>query len=395
MTRSRAQGLAPLPPALADLLEPELAAVGDEILTAIGSEIDEYTRPLEGAFGRAVRSGVDEALGRFVRMIRAPGADAGVGERTYFVLGREEHNAGRTLDSLQAAYRIGARVAWRRLALACRAARVDEETLALLAESIFAYIDELSAESVDGYAQAQVAQADERQRARSKLVMTLVGAVPSTEPIASLASAAQWAPPRRAAALVTSEDDLGPVARRLGPDAICAFSGAVGCIVLPDPDGPGRAAAVRSAAAKRRAALGPPGSLEQLPRSWHLAVAALERLSAPGLTEVDAHLGELVLSESAAVAERIAEVRLGGLVALSSRTRERMEATALAFVQHGGNAAAMARALDVHPQTVRYRVVKLRELLGDQLGDPTARFELETALRHRVRLAAQTAPSGG
>jgi DNA-binding PucR family transcriptional regulator len=35
----------------------------------------------------------------------------------------------------------------------------------------------------------------------------------------------------------------------------------------------------------------------------------------------------------------------------------------------------------VHPQTARYRRTRLRELLGDQLDDPDARFELELALR--------------
>ena len=41
----------------------------------------------------------------------------------------------------------------------------------------------------------------------------------------------------------------------------------------------------------------------------------------------------------------------------------------------------MARALALHPQTARYRLARLRELLGDQLDDPDARFELELALR--------------
>lgn len=58
-----------------------------------------------------------------------------------------------------------------------------------------------------------------------------------------------------------------------------------------------------------------------------------------------------------------------------------MRATARAFVRHGGNAAEMARAMHVHPQTARYRVARLRELLGEQLDDPEARLELELALR--------------
>jgi hypothetical protein len=35
----------------------------------------------------------------------------------------------------------------------------------------------------------------------------------------------------------------------------------------------------------------------------------------------------------------------------------------------------------VHPQTVRYRMSRLRELFGSALDDPDGRFELELALR--------------
>jgi DNA-binding PucR family transcriptional regulator len=35
----------------------------------------------------------------------------------------------------------------------------------------------------------------------------------------------------------------------------------------------------------------------------------------------------------------------------------------------------------VHPQTVRYRLGRLRELFGEQLDDPQHRVELELALR--------------
>jgi DNA-binding PucR family transcriptional regulator len=44
----------------------------------------------------------------------------------------------------------------------------------------------------------------------------------------------------------------------------------------------------------------------------------------------------------------------------------------------------MAEELHVHPQTARYRIGRLRELLGDDLDDPDARFELEIALRARA-----------
>ncbi len=60
-----------------------------------------------------------------------------------------------------------------------------------------------------------------------------------------------------------------------------------------------------------------------------------------------------------------------------------MRETALAYVCHQGSPAAMASALHVHTQTARYRTARLRELFGEQLDDPDARFELEIALRYR------------
>jgi DNA-binding PucR family transcriptional regulator len=75
------------------------------------------------------------------------------------------------------------------------------------------------------------------------------------------------------------------------------------------------------------------------------------------------------------------------LAALTAKGRARMEETALAHVRHNGNAVAMAAEMQVHPQTARYRAARLRELLGDQLDDPDARFELELALRANAALS--------
>src|ERR1700680_2085222 len=96
-----------LPRSLGDVLEPELPAIADAILHAIGEEVPEYARPLEGAFGRALRRGVTQALKRFLALVRDPDDEDPALSRIYITLGREEHAAGRTLDALQAAYRIG------------------------------------------------------------------------------------------------------------------------------------------------------------------------------------------------------------------------------------------------------------------------------------------------
>jgi hypothetical protein len=371
-----------LDPKLADTIEPELPKATEEILATIGREVPEYARPLEGAFGVAIRTGVTEALRQFVELIRNPEAERG--RDVYVGLGRAEFREGRTLDSLQSAYRVGARVAWRRVSAAARRAQVDPEQLGLLAEAVFAYIDELSADSVEGYAQAQRAQEGERQRRRRELLALLLRDPPAGDAeIRSAAQAAGWRLARSAAPLAVAEEDLGRVGRRLSADALVAQVGGVGCALIP---GTPQRAELERATRDVTAALGPTVPRAELGEAWSIASAALRAvqsgtIEADGVLHAEDHLPELLLSESGALAERLAQKRLAPLDDLTPAGRARMEETALAFVQHGGNAAAMARALHLHPQTVRYRLNRLRELFGDELADPDGRFELELALR--------------
>jgi hypothetical protein len=377
---------------VAGIVEAELPATAAEIMAAIPREVPEYARPFEGSFGRGVQTGVTEALRQFVALIRDP--EAPREREVYVALGRGELRQGRTLDSLQSAYRVGARVAWRRIAAAARRAGLDAESLSLLAEAIFAYIDELSADSVEGYAQAQSEREGERQRRRRDLVALLLRDPAAEEAdVRAAAQAASWRLPRTVAALACPEADLPRLARRLPPDAIAAVVDGTGCALVPDPEGPGRGEAITAAAGSVVAGLGPGAGRRAIAASWALARSALRAaeagaIAADGLVIADDHLVALLLCERHDLLERIAERRLAPLRALTPKARRRMEDTALAYVRHGGNAAAMARALHVHAQTARYRVARLRELLGEALDDPDARLELELALR------AKRLPSG-
>jgi hypothetical protein len=369
-----------LPPRVADVLEPELPAMADAILVAIGEEVPEYARPLDGAFGRDVRTGVTQALERFLALIRDPEAADPALSRVYVALGREELRAGRTLDALQSAYRTGARVAWRRTADVVAGADFDNTVITRLAEAIFAYIDELSAESVEGYARAQSELAGERERLGHELIQALLRAAPAPE-VAALADRLRWAVPRTAAALACPPERTAGLARRIGPDVMGTVIEGTGCVVVPDAEGPGRTTAIRAASGDRPAAVGPDLPLERFEDSWRLAAAALGLRGADGFVNAEDHLSQLLVVEARTVVERIAHRRLRGFDDLTPKARERMAATTLAYVQHHGNAAAMARALHIHPQTARYRINGLRDLLGEQLDDPDGRFELEAALR--------------
>lgn len=376
-----------LPASLAETIEPNLDAVTEEILAAIAAEVPEYARPLEGRFGRGIRTGVGEALCQFLVLIRDPDAGRELSRDVYVGLGRGELRQGRTLDSLQAAYRVGARVAWRHLARGGREAGLDAETLGLLAEAVFAYIDELAADSVEGYAAAQSESEEIRARRRHELIGLLMRE-PAADPadLRAAARAAGWKLPRRLALLACGLDELAAIARRLPVDVMAAGFDELGCVLVPDPEGPGRAAELARAVGKRSAALGPTGEPAQARESWRFARLALRVAiegdpAATGPVRAEDHLTRLLLFEGAAVAARIGDRRLSPFQALTPKARARMEETTLAYLRHRANAVEMAAALHLHPQTVRYRVARLRELLGDALDDPDARFELEIALR--------------
>jgi PucR C-terminal helix-turn-helix domain len=377
-----------LAPEVADALRPELPALADEIVAAVSEGVPDYARPLEGPFGRALRSGVEEALRQFVTAVEDPEAARATGRETYVNRGRGEMRAGRGLDALLAAYRIGARVAWRRLAAAGERAGLRPATLYALAEAIFAYIDELSADSIEGYAREQAAAAGAFQRRRQRLAGLLVRE-PAAAPGAVEAAAADagWPLPRETAALAVEGEEADRLAVRLGPDALVAPLPSLTVAVMSDPAAPGRTRELAAALRGRRAVLGPVVGWQETGLSFARAHKVLElvldgALEPPGsLVVASEHQVELVLGGDRRLARDLAERALAPLEAETELSRERLGSTLDAWLRHRGRTEAVARALHVHPQTVRYRLARLRELFGARLDDPDARFELELALR--------------
>src|SRR3954452_19158238 len=190
-----------------EALRATLPDLADDIIAAIATEVPDYSRAMEGRFARGVRFGVEVALSRFVDVLSGETVDPGPRD-TYVQLGAGEYRAGRSLDALLAAYRVGARLAWRRFVEAGTRAGFAPDALYDLGEAIFAYIDEISAESAAGFAEAQSDAAGESQRRRRTLLRLLVQEPPaSEEALRTPAQAAGWPLPRMLAAVVTGEGE--------------------------------------------------------------------------------------------------------------------------------------------------------------------------------------------
>ncbi len=367
-----------LDPGALEQIRARLPGIADGVVEAIRLEVPAYARPLEGEFGSGIRLGTEVALRRFIGDEEADAPDD-----VYRRLGAGEYRAGRALDALQAAYRIGARVAWRRISDAAAEAGASERAQRSLAEAMFAYIDRLAGESVEGFADAQLGDAGDLDRRRAELAELLLSGTAGEEELSRAAESARWAPPPRAVAcLAVAGESSARVRHRLSGEALAVRSGETTCIVVQGAVAPEREAAQASRRLGVTIGVGPAVALAEARRSMALARRALELCSAADPVVVaERRLAEIALHASP---ETLAALRSRALAPLEGETpasRARLEQTLLQWLRHRGAQAAVASELGVHPQTVRYRMTRLRELMGGALEDPEERFALEMALR--------------
>lgn len=375
-----------LPPALAEELVAHLPVLADEVLAAIAREVPAYARPLEGAFGAGVRLGVQQGLARFLSLAgEEPGNDEGRasrGRELYAELGRGEARVGRSLDALLGAYRTGARVAWGRLAEMGLAAGLPARELVELAAAVFAYIDELSAASAEGFTAEQSALAGDRERRHRTLAQLLLSDTPMWQ-VEEAATVAGWQPPATLTAVLVPVRAGREIAARWDGRALLAVeddTAGTALLLLPDVDGPGQRERLERLLAGRPSVVG-------LPRPWaevRLSVALVRRSPASGgVQHVEDSLAGLVVGADPLALAELACRRLAPFAGLTTRNRERMLDTLAAWLRRQGDRQSVAADLAVHPQTVRYRLGLLRELLGHDLDDPVRRFELALVLHDR------------
>jgi DNA-binding CsgD family transcriptional regulator len=387
------ESLGVLPPQLAVLIRPELPSLSGEIITEIRRSIPEYARPLDGPYGQALRGGVEQALTTFVDQIALPSTRQDQRDETCRKLGQSEALEGRTLDSLQAAYRIGAHVAWRRAMKVGMRNNLSSAIMTRLADALFIYIDELASLSLEGYLQAKAQSAEElAERRRRLLHLILEGSSVPHRAVSDLAQLVDWPLPDEVTLIAVQQGAQG-LETSLDRDVLADLYGAEPHLLIPGPLGPDRRAVLDDALAGNRAAIGLTVPLTDAADSLRWARQALtlnqaEIIGNGHLTWCEDHLVTLCLLSDTALINQLAQRRLAPLTDATPRQRERLTQTLEAWLETRSTAAEIAETLDIHPQTVRYRIRQLDRIFGDQLKDPDARFALEIVVR-ATRLKAE------
>ncbi|MGH3434314.1 MAG: helix-turn-helix domain-containing protein, partial [Thermocrispum sp.] len=257
------------------------------------------------------------------------------------------------------------------------------------AEAIFAYIDDISKLSIEGYTQAQSESARVTERRQRKLIELMVGDLPApAEALHKLSAQAGWPLPDRVAAVALEplDDGCAVLPAELPEQVLMNLEGEAPCLLTASPAE--HLAHLDEHLRGRRACVGPTVWLREAAMSLRLARRGLdlmlrEVIPDQPIARCDDHLAVLCVLGDEFLIARLLHEALAPLSSLTVKQRERTAQTMLAWLETRGSVSDIARKLDIHPQTVRYRMRQVDELFGEQLDDPDRRLDLEIALRTR------------
>ncbi|MFD7426054.1 helix-turn-helix domain-containing protein [Streptomyces sp. NPDC059818] len=378
--------LGPLPQEFAVIMRPELPSLIKEIGVEVTRAYPEYARLLSGPNGQAIRVGVEQSLSSFVDLVAEPSTSTSLRDDMCRRFGRFEAYEGRTMETLQGAYRLGARVALRRAKKVGRSYNFSPTLMLSFADALFAYIDELESLSREGFLEVQSQSGEQGEAMRRRLLHLILAGrpVPRTA-IAELCEQTGWTLPEEVTLVaVRAPARLDRVSA--DRDILADLSDPQPHLLIPGPLDDARRSMLDQSLLGTRAAIGltVPTALASDSIRW--ARRVLELVDAGVIDDApfvlcEDHLITLWLLSDPVLLDQLAQRELAPIAGISANRRERLVETLRIWLDTRGTAAHMGELLDVHPQTVRYRMRNLESIFGEQLIDPESRFSTEAVLR--------------
>ena len=307
--------------------------------------------------------------------------------------GKDRAQQGAPLPEVLQVYRIGCGRLWELLVDRARQQSRPEAVDALVdaTSALWQLADEHALLVTESYRAASAELLVVQQRRRSALVEALMtGQQPASGPWE--AGKLLGLVPNSCLAVVVAEtrglaeESLLGIERRLAELGIVSAwhlgpAWQAGIVSVSEETYDLMVRAVREAATSRTGVSPPYQRLSETPRARHFARVALSGLPAKS-REVRVFsrspLAGLIASDPEE-GERLARDVLGAMLDLPGEDRDALLDTLEAYFENGGAAAPTSRALHCHPNTVRYRLRRIRELTGRSLGDPRSLAELVTA----------------
>lgn len=379
---------AQLPAELAPALGARLERTVDEVARTVSGSIPAFARIEDPKFERDVHAAVRVAVERFVDLVGTdqPALPPPVRE-TFVALGAAEARDDRSPEVLLGALRIASRLLLRNAARALGAVRpVAPEELLDLSDAVTAYGDELAAASTDGYALQVREQASETDRRRRLLGELLLRGGAAESAATAAAAAIGWRGLGELVPVLLPTEHARDARFRYGADAVVIDREDDAVLLLRAGARSGRTQ-LGEALRDRGAVVGPTQPWARVPdgvRLAELTAELVEGAAVPGAPVfADDHLALLALRGEPGALTVLSARRLAPFAGLAPGPRDRLLLTLRSWLRHWGSRSDVAAELFVHPQTVSYRVRRLRDLLGEDLDDPAARLELLLVLTDR------------
>ncbi|MEP9382186.1 helix-turn-helix domain-containing protein [Nocardioides sp. KR10-350] len=373
-----------LSPEIVERMREILPQVGEDVVASIIAEVPSYQDALSGPMGETIRTAVRVALGGFLSIASGrtgdvPAAAPAALEGAY-ELGRGEARSGRTTEALLAAYRIGARVAWRELSSTAVEGGMPPESMVEFAALVFAWIDEVSDASAAGHADELATTGRVQRQMMERLARRLLAGA-AADVLDDAAERADWTPPQTLTAVLLPKAQVGAVLAQVSQATLVLedppeLEEDLTLLLVPDAHDHRRRPLLRTLE-DRGAVIGPAKPW----RDARLSFERARRAQQAGLgTDTERHLVELVLAADPDARADLRAQMLAPLAKLRPATAEKLTETLRSWLLHQGRREEIAAELFVHPQTVRYRLGQLRDAFGDRLEDPATLLALTVAL---------------
>ncbi|WP_170201394.1 helix-turn-helix domain-containing protein [Actinocorallia herbida] len=385
------------------VIRPQLASLAVDVIAAMGEQVPGLGELLGRQAGQGARQNFVDVFEECVEGAISGGPDAqGQARRIHRAFVTQVFLAGHTLGTLLAACQVAARVVWNRLSVAGQETGAAPTDMYLLARVMFDRLEHLSAVSTEIFERLGEDPLNVMKERRLALIKALVGeGVSDGRPVPDLAREAAWRLPETLACVA-----LGPRpgdARTLfglTPDVLLDVERPDPYLLVPAPDLPGRKAMFEQCLGGITHALGPSVPYTDGAVSLRLARRALV-LADEGMIQPDGdcircddHLATLHLLADDDCARLLVDRTLNAFADVSDKRLTPLLETLLALLTRGSSAPEIAEHLNVHPQTVRYRIRQIENYCGISLNDPQWRIETQLALRiwrlHRTREQRRT-----
>jgi PucR C-terminal helix-turn-helix domain len=360
-------------------IEAELDALVDGIVVRIRDEVPDFRRLPASTLARAVRGNVGRALAA-LRDLRAPTRDEL--ERAAAV-GRERAEQGLSVDAVLHAYRISISAVWSRFGELARERGTNVTSVLAFSETLWLWGDAVMEVVGQAHREVELQLArEEQQRRDAFLLAVLLGTIDAAE-LSRESGGYGLDPDREYVAFRARALEGGGPPRRLAAELTTALDhDLVGLASEPATPQPGVVVGV-----------GPPARLAALPAAFAMASRALQTAIAFGqegtFSLADLSIRPAILSDDA-LGQAFTDRCLEPLQALG-RLGTELEDTLRVWFEQDMRIEETAKALHVHPNTLRHRLRRFEETTGASLRRPADLIELWWALERR-RLG-RTAPA--